>query len=94
MNNLKLINTPRDRELLHNLNRLHERLNASNSTNDKVQVLKDFLTPDKELQELVSIMYNPYMQFGVTWKNILKREDLDFEFDGRIFDLLKICLMS
>ena len=90
MNNLKLINTPRDRELLHNLNRLHERLNASNSTNDKVQVLKDFLTPDKELQELVSIMYNPYMQFGVNWKNILKREDLDFEFDGRIFDLLKM----
>jgi len=90
MNNLKLINTPKDRELLYRLQRLHERLNTSNSTNDKVQVLKDFLASDKELQELVSMMYNPYMQYGVTWKNILKREDLDFEFDGRLFDLLKM----
>ena len=90
MNNKKLINTPRDRELLFRLQRLHDRLNTSNSTNDKVQVLKDFLTTDKELQELVSMMYNPYMQYGVTWKNILKRKDLNFEFDGRIFDLLKM----
>ena len=90
MNNKKLINSPRDRELLFRLQRLHDRLNTSNSTNDKVQVLKDFLSSDKELQELVSMMYNPYMQYGVTWKNILKRKDLDFEFDGRIFDLLKM----
>ena len=90
MNNLRLINTPRDRELLFNLNRLHNHLNATTSTNDKVQVLKDYLVPDTELQKLVSMMYNSYMQFGVTWKNILKREDLDFEFDGTIFDLLQM----
>jgi len=66
MNNKKLINSPRDRELLFRLQRLHDRLNTSNSTNDKVQVLKDFLVSDKELQELVSMMYNPYMQYGVT----------------------------
>ena len=90
MNNRRLVNTPRDRELLHNLQILHERLNATTSTNDKVQVLKDYLVPDTELQKLVSMMYNSYMQFGVTWKNILKREDLDFEFDGTIFDLLQM----
>lgn len=90
MNNRRLVNTPRDRELLFNLNRLHDRLNATTSTNDKVQVLKDYLIPDTELQKLVSVTYNSYMQFGVTWKNILKREDLNFEFDGTIFDLLKM----
>ncbi len=90
MNNRRLVNTPRDRELLFNLNRLHDRLNATTSTNDKVQVLKDYLIPDTELQKLVSVTYNSYMQFGVTWKNILKREDLNFEFSGRIFDLLKM----
>ena len=90
MNNRRLVNTPRDRELLHNLQILHERLNATTSTNDKVQVLKDYLVPNTELQKLVSMMYNSYMQFGVTWKNILKREDLDFEFDGTIFDLLQM----
>ena len=66
MNNLRLVNTPRDRELLHNLQILHERLNATTSTNDKVQVLKDYLVPNTELQKLVSMMYNSYMQFGVT----------------------------
>ena len=90
MNNLKLINTPRDRELLFRLQQLHDRLNKTNSTNDKKVVLKDSMENDDELQKLVSMIYNPYFQYGVTWKNIEKRKDLDFEFDGRIFDLLKM----
>ena len=43
-------------------------LNSTNSTNDKVEILKKY--PDQ--QELLKWVYSPFIQFHVTSKNILK----------------------
>ena len=62
-------------------------LQTSNSTNDKIDCLKDCRT-NPELMSLLHYMYNPYFQYHVSWKNIKKRADLNIEFTADIFTLL------
>ena len=75
------------------LNRLQEfvnRSNASNSNNDKLDVLRDYTTDQEGLQAL-RYVYSPFKQYYVTSKNLKKRSDLVSPISnqyGSIFTLL------
>ena len=75
------------------LNRLQEfvnRSNASNSNNDKLDVLRDYTT-DQEVLQALRYVYSPFKQYYVTSKNLKKRSDLVSPIGnqyGSIFTLL------
>ena len=75
------------------LNRLQEfvnRSNASNSNNDKLDVLRDYTT-DQEVLQALRYVYSPFKQYYVTSKNLKKRSDLVSPISnqyGSIFTLL------
>lgn len=71
---------------LMRLNELVQELNTTNSTNDKIEILKKY--PD--CRGLLSIIYSDFQQFGVTSANVLKLwDEFDFELDDA-FDLMGI----
>lgn len=62
--------------------------NASNSNNDKIEVIKAWQNHD-EIMDLLWWVYNPFKNFGVTSKHCKKRPDLTNSYwYGNIFDLL------
>lgn len=62
--------------------------NASNSNNDKIEVIKAWQNHD-EIMNLLWWVYNPFKNFGVTSKHCKKRPDLtNSHWYGNIFDLL------
>ena len=75
------------------LDRLQEfvnRSNASNSNNDKLDVLRDYTT-DQEVLQALRYVYSPFKQYYVTSKNLKKRSDLVSPIGnqyGSIFTLL------
>ena len=75
------------------LDRLQEfvnRSNASNSNNDKLDVLRDYST-DQEVLGALRYTYSPFKQYHVTSKNLKKRSDLVSPIGnqyGSIFTLL------
>jgi len=75
------------------LDRLQEfvnRSNASNSNNDKLDVLRDYTT-DQEVLGALRYTYSPFKQYHVTSKNLKKRSDLVSPIGnqyGSIFTLL------
>lgn len=75
------------------LDRLQEfvnRSNASNSNNDKLDVLRDYVT-DQEVLQALRYVYSPFKQYYVTSKNLKKRSDLVSPIGnqyGSIFTLL------
>ena len=75
------------------LDRLQEfvnRSNASNSNNDKLNVLRDYTT-DQEVLGALRYTYSPFKQYHVTSKNLKKRSDLVSPIGnqyGSIFTLL------
>ena len=75
------------------LDRLQEfvnRSNASNSNNDKLDVLRDYTT-DQEVLQALRYVYSPFKQYYVTSKNLKKRSDLVSPISnqyGSIFTLL------
>ena len=54
--------------ILEKLTNLVWLLNESNSTNDKVEVLKTYKL-DKEVQDMLVMIYSPYIHFGVSSAN-------------------------
>ena len=68
---------------------LIDALNASNSNNDKIKALQIY-ADDPEVKEILFYMFNPYYQYHVTWKNVMKRQDLVRDFKGTWKDLLDI----
>jgi DNA ligase-1 len=64
--------------ILEKLNTLVEKLNASNSTNDKVEVLKTYKL-DKEVQDMLVMIYSPYVHFGVSSSNCMKNGEIVHE---------------
>ena len=64
--------------ILEKLNTLVEKLNASNSTNDKVEVLKTYKL-DKEVQDMLVMVYSPYVHFGVSSANCKKNGEIVHE---------------
>ena len=59
------------------LDRLQEfvnRSNASNSNNDKLDVLRDYAT-DQEVMGALRYVYSPFKQYHVTSKNLKKRSE-------------------
>ena len=75
------------------LDRLQEfvnRSNASNSNNDKLDVLREYTT-DQEVLQALRYVYSPFKQYYVTSKNLKKRSDLVSPIGnqyGSIFTLL------
>ena len=75
------------------LDRLQEfvnRSNASNSNNDKLNVIRDFIS-DQEVLDALRYVYSPFKQYYVTSKNLKKRSDLVSPVGnqyGNIFTLL------
>ena len=78
-----------DNTTFQELQELITDLKSSNSTNDKIKCLGR-ITNNTGIKTVLHYMYNPYFQFGVSWKNIQKRSDLHREFDGSIIDLLTV----
>tara|TARA_B100000035_G_scaffold311054_1_gene319916 strand:+ start:328 stop:1620 length:1293 start_codon:yes stop_codon:yes gene_type:complete len=73
--------------MINKFNDFIKEMNSSNSTNDKIKVLRNC---DRELQRILYYTYNNFMQYNITSKNLEKRKDLcnkDTKFDS-IFNLL------
>lgn len=62
-------------ETLYKLQDLVNRLNATNSSNDKLDVLKLY-SDDKDIQKILLYIYSPYMQYGVTSANCKKNSEI------------------
>lgn len=76
--------------ILEKLRRFIEEANASNSTNEKIEVIRKY----PELRELFVQVYSPYIRFNATSENVLKYRETLVEIDGHstyrdIFDLLE-----
>jgi len=69
------------------LQKLVDELNSSNSTNDKIDVLKTY-KDDVHIKKLLYMIYNPFYQFYITSDTCKKNSELCAEFEGDIFDLL------
>ena len=65
-------------ETLYKLQDLVNRLNATNSSNDKLDVLKLY-SDDKDIQKLLLYIYSPYKQYGVTSANCKKNGEIVHE---------------
>ena len=63
--------------MLQNLQSLVNKLNTTNSLNEKLEILKKY----PQCQELLKYTYSPFIQFGVTSDNLKKRQDLILEGD-------------
>ena len=76
--------------MLDRLQQFVNRSNASNSNNDKLDVLRDY-TADQEVLQALRYTYSPFKQYHVTSKNLKKRSDLVSPIGnqyGSIFTLL------
>ena len=62
-------------ETLYKLQDLVNRLNATNSSNDKLDVLKLY-SDDADIQKLLLYIYSPYKQYGVTSANCKKNGEI------------------
>lgn len=62
-------------ETLYKLQDLVNRLNATNSSNDKLDVLKLY-SDDTDIQKILLYVYSPYKQYGVTSANCKKNGEL------------------
>lgn len=65
-------------ELLYKTQDLVNRLNATNSSNDKLDILKQYAN-DEDIKELLLYVYSPYKQYGVTSANCKKKSELCHE---------------
>ena len=65
-------------ETLYKLQDLVNRLNATNSSNDKLDVLKLY-SDDADIQKLLLYIYSPYKQYGVTSANCKKNGEIVHE---------------
>jgi DNA ligase-1 len=81
------MNKSKEIKILNDLKDLVDNLKESNSTNDKVEVLKS-IKDNEDLKKLLVYMYNPYFKYYVTWKNIQKLSDLQSVCHEDIFGLL------
>lgn len=70
--------------MLKDLSNLVEKLNNSNSNNDKKEVLSHY----PQCKEILSYIYSPFTQFNVTSKNLKKRKDLVERADIELIQLL------
>ena len=77
--------------MLDILQNMVNELNTTNSTNDKIEILKKY----PQCKELLKYVYSPFIQFGVTSEQLSKRQDLceEVDFDSssivELLDLLK-----
>ena len=73
---------------LKELSSLVKELNASNSTNDKIHILKQIESDD--LVQLLMYIYNPYFQYNISYKNFTKPNNLVATEDvpSNIFEVL------
>lgn len=62
-------------------------LNETNSTIDKKEKLKKI---DSEIKEILFMIYNPFLQYNITSKNIIKNSEIIKENNLNILELLKI----
>ena len=61
-------------------------INRTSSINDKIKVLSDI---SNDIKKVLLYTYSPYINFGVTSKNLIKRNDLcNTSFNENLFDLL------
>ena len=65
-------------ETLYKLQDLVNRLNATNSSNDKLDVLKLY-SDDTDIQKMLLYIYSPYKQYGVTSANCKKNGEIVHE---------------
>ncbi len=62
-------------------------LNETNSTIDKKEKLKKI---DSEIKEILFMIYNPFLQYNITSKNIIKNNEIIKENNLNILELLKM----
>jgi len=62
-------------DILYRTQDLVNRLNATNSSNDKLDVL-ELYSDDKVVKQLLLYVYSPYKQYGVTSANCKKKSEL------------------
>lgn len=75
------------------INEFINKMNESTSTNDKVDLIKDYIYKHKEIQKLLYYTYNNFMQYNVTPKILDKKSSLInkhtiFQKDKDLFSLL------
>ena len=69
------------------LQELVDDLNETNSTIDKKEKLKKI---DTEIKEILFMIYNPFLQYNITSKNIIKNNEIIKENNLNILELLKM----
>ena len=75
--------------MLEKIKQLVNKLNSSNSNNDKVRVLSE--SCDDDVKKILYYTYNPFFQYNVTSKNCIKHQDvckLENYINNTIIDLL------
>lgn len=70
--------------MLNKAQEMVDRLKATSSTNEKIEILGDYET----IKDLLVYVYSPFTQFNVTSANLEKRQDLIQKTDITLFDLL------
>lgn len=73
-----------DKELLQIVREYITEANKTNSQKDKIEVVKKY----SNLKELFNYVYNPFIQFNVTSKNLIKKKDLVEDTDLCLFEIL------
>lgn len=64
-----------------------DEINLSTSSNNKVTILKK---SNSFIKEILFYTYNPYYNFGITSKNLIKRKDLKTFTNNTIFQILDL----
>ena len=71
--------------MLDRVESLVNQLQNTSSRNDKIQILRN----NSWCKDILYYVYNPYILYGLTSKKCKKLNDLEGDFSGDIFDLLK-----
>lgn len=75
-------------KILYKIQDLVNRLNATNSSNDKLDVL-ELYSEERTVIQLLEYIYSPYKQYGVTSANCKKKSELcHTQYLGDIFTML------
>ena len=72
--------------MFYRLDDMVARLNATNSKNEKMEILREY--PD--LKKVLKYTYDPYRKYGVTSTQLKKKSDIVYTWDGydNLFDIL------
>lgn len=74
--------------MFEKLSNLVEELKSTSSSNNKVDIIKNYLENDKNLQKIFYYVYHPFYQFYVSSANCKKNKSLKNKRHDCLFDLL------